>query len=187
MTHALIWTTLSTTLVWCLGTTLILGSAEHDEVQTAVLRVEKELDLFQQVSWENQHLIRIVSNLKTLREEPDLLAAYLPSMGQPTEQWQQASGLVAAERLPVSTNCKVLQEENSSPLCICLSIFWNVVTSSLYLLSSKEQVEKMKASRKWVKGYIQMKITVKEEITNLKMRTRRWLGENLTGIGQINS
>lgn len=66
MTHASIWTMLSTTLVRCLGTTLVLGSAEHDEVQTAVLRVEKEFDIFQQVSWENQRLIRIVSNLRHL-------------------------------------------------------------------------------------------------------------------------
>lgn len=58
MTHALIWTTLSTTLVGCLGTTLTVGSAKNNEVQTAMLQVEKEFDILQQVFWENQGLVR---------------------------------------------------------------------------------------------------------------------------------
>lgn len=82
--------------------------------------------------------------LRAPRDEPDLLTAHSPSTGQPTEQ----SDSRQAELLPVSTTHKVLQEEYSSHLCILLPIFWNVVTNSLYLLSSNEQVEKMKTSMK---------------------------------------
>lgn len=164
MTHALIWTTLSTTLVWRLGTTLILGSAEHDEVQTAVLRVEKEFGIVQQVSWENQRLIRIVSNLRHLGMNRSANCIFTFHGTAYWTEWQQASGLVAAELLPASTNRKALQEEHSSCLCILLRIFWNVVTNSLYLLSSNEPVEKMKTSMKWVKGYIQMKLQWKKKL-----------------------
>lgn len=116
--------------------------------------------------------------LKTLGNEPDFLTAHSPARGQPhctrTAGKRPGSSWTAA-----SEHKSKLQEEFSSHLSISLHIFWNVVTNSWYLLSSNEQVEKMKTSMKWVKGYIQMEIAVKQEITNLKTRTHRWLSEKL--------
>lgn len=181
MTHALIWTTLSSSLVWCLGTTLIVSSAETDEVQTVMLRMEKEFGVFQQVSWENQCLIRIVSNLRHLGMNT-LANCILPSTGQPTEQSDRRQVVVAYGLL----NCywwaqidKCYKNSYSSHLRILPSIFWNVATNWLYLLFSNEQVEKNEDFHEMSKGIYSNEIAVKEEIANLKTRTHRWLNEKL--------
>lgn len=71
-----------------------MSSAETDEVQTVMLRMEKEFGVFQQVSWENQCLIRIVSNLRHLGMNT-LANCILPSTGQPTEQSDRRQVVVA--------------------------------------------------------------------------------------------